>query len=132
MSKTIPRPLLIAFLVAGAFFMENLDGTVIATALPQMAASFGVQAVALNIGMTAYLLTIAVCIPVSGWMADRFGARKVFTAAIVTFTLASMFCGLVNGAGFSFSISRWVCLACSWRCASFPTRVAANMHLSTL
>src|SRR6516165_1595202 len=99
MSKTIPRPLLIAFLVAGAFFMENLDGTVIATALPQMAASFGVQAVALNIGMTAYLLTIAVCIPVSGWMADRFGARKVFTAAIVTFTLASMFCGLVNGAG---------------------------------
>jgi len=99
MSKTILRPLLIAFLVAGAFFMENLDGTVIATALPQMAASFGVQAVALNIGMTAYLLTIAVCIPVSGWMADRFGARKVFTAAIVTFTLASMFCGLVNGAG---------------------------------
>src|ERR1700722_4832495 len=68
-------PLRVALLVAGAFFMENLDGTIIATALPQMARSFHVGAVNLNIGMTAYLLTLAVFIPVSGWVADRIGSR---------------------------------------------------------
>lgn len=83
-----------ALLVAGAFFMEFLDGTVIATALPDMARSFGVEAVALNIGISAYLITLAVLIPASGWIADRFGARKVFTAALAIFTLASVFCGL--------------------------------------
>lgn len=83
-----------ALLVAGAFFMEFLDGTVIATALPDMAQSFGVEAVALNIGISAYLITLAVLIPASGWIADRFGARKVFTAALAIFTLASVFCGL--------------------------------------
>ena len=68
---TTSRSLLIALLVAGAFFMENLDGTVIATALPQMAVSFGVRPVDLNIGMSAYLLTLAVFIPISGWISDR-------------------------------------------------------------
>ncbi|WP_260704709.1 MFS transporter [Edaphobacter flagellatus] len=86
--------LYVTSLVAGAFFMENLDGTIIATALPQMALSFHVGAVNLNIGMTAYLLTLAVFIPISGWVADRFGSRSVFSAAILTFTLASLFCGL--------------------------------------
>lgn len=83
-----------ALLVAGAFFMEFLDGTVIATALPDMAKSFGVQAVDLNIGISAYLITTAVLIPASGWIADRFGARKVFALALAIFTLASVFCGL--------------------------------------
>ncbi|MCD4559997.1 MFS transporter [Lelliottia nimipressuralis] len=83
-----------ALLVAGAFFMEFLDGTVIATALPDMAKSFGVQAVDLNIGISAYLITLAVLIPASGWIADRFGARKVFAVALAIFTLASVFCGL--------------------------------------
>ncbi len=83
-----------ALLVAGAFFMEFLDGTVIATALPDMAKDFGVAAVALNIGISAYLITLAVLIPASGWIADRFGARKVFTLALAIFTLASVFCGL--------------------------------------
>jgi EmrB/QacA subfamily drug resistance transporter len=81
-------------LIAGAFFMENLDGTIIATALPQMARSFHIGAVNLNIGMTAYLLTLAVFIPISGWVADRFGARSVFASAIGIFTLASLLCGL--------------------------------------
>lgn len=81
-------------LIAGAFFMENLDGTIIATALPQMARSFHVGAVSLNIGMTAYLLTLAVLIPISGWVADRYGARSVFAAAIGTFTAASLLCGV--------------------------------------
>ena len=83
-----------ALLVAGAFFMEFIDGTVIATALPDMAKSFGVHAVDLNIGISAYLITLAVLIPASGWIADRFGARKVFTLALAIFTLASVLCGL--------------------------------------
>ncbi|HDZ8011173.1 TPA: MFS transporter [Citrobacter amalonaticus] len=82
-----------ALLVAGAFFMEFIDGTVIATALPDMAKSFGVQAVDLNIGISAYLITLAVLIPASGWIADRFGARKIFTLALAIFTLASVLCG---------------------------------------
>lgn len=85
-----------ALLVAGAFFMEFLDGTVIATALPSMALSFGVSAVDLNIGISAYLLTLAVLIPASGWIAERFGARNVFSAALLIFTLSSLFCGLAN------------------------------------
>lgn len=85
-----------ALLVAGAFFMEFLDGTVIATALPDMAKSFGVQAVDLNIGISAYLITLAVLIPASGWIADRFGARKVFALALAIFTLASVLCGLAT------------------------------------
>ncbi len=92
MSKS-RSPLYITTLIAGAFFMENLDGTIIATALPQMARSFHVGAVNLNIGMTAYLLTLAVFIPISGWVADRYGSRSVFASAIAIFTLASLLCG---------------------------------------
>jgi len=93
------RSLFLALLVAGAFFMENLDGTVIATALPQMAASFGARPVDLNIGMSAYLLTLGIFIPISGWISDRFGARLVFSSAVVVFTLASVLCGLAQGIG---------------------------------
>lgn len=86
----------IALLVAAAFFMEFIDGTVIATALPQMAISFGVSAVDLNAGMSAYMLTLAVLIPASGWAAERFGARNVFTFALAVFTLASLFCAMAT------------------------------------
>ena len=95
MRKAPDSNLLIA-LVAGAFFMENLDGTVIATALPQMARSFHIGVVRMNIGMTAYLLTLAIFIPVSGWIADRLGARTVFATAVSIFTLASVLCGLAH------------------------------------
>jgi EmrB/QacA subfamily drug resistance transporter len=95
--STNRRAVQVALLVAGAFFMENLDGTVIATALPQMAQSFGVGAVDLNMGMTSYLLTLAVFIPMSGWIADRLGPRTVFSSAICIFTFASILCGLSNG-----------------------------------
>src|ERR1700721_669906 len=91
--KKSRSPLYVTTLIAGAFFMENLDGTIIATALPQMAHSLHTSAVSLNIGMTAYLWTLAVFIPISGWVADRFGSRSVFAAAIATFTLASLLCG---------------------------------------
>ena len=99
------RPLQIALLVAAAFFMENLDGTVIATALPQMARSFAMSAVDLNLGMTAYMLTLAVFIPASGWIADRFGARSVFGGAILGFTVASVLCALSSGL-WSFTLAR--------------------------
>src|ERR1700679_211839 len=84
----------LALLVAGAFFMENLDGTIVSTAAPRMADSFGVAAVQLNITITAYLLTLGVLIPVSGWVADRFGAQRIFAAAIAIFTVASGLCAL--------------------------------------
>jgi EmrB/QacA subfamily drug resistance transporter len=100
----LPSSTAIALLVAGAFFMENLDGTVIVTALPQMAATFGVHAVDLNIGVSAYLLTLAVLIPASGWMVDRFGTRLVFTGAILIFTGASVLCGFCHTlAGFTLA-----------------------------
>jgi EmrB/QacA subfamily drug resistance transporter len=86
----------VALLVAGALFMEQLDGTVIATALPQMALSFGTQAVDLNIGLSAYMLTLAVFIPASGWVADRLGAKAVFASAVAIFTLSSILCGASN------------------------------------
>lgn len=94
-----PAGAAVALLVAGAFFMENLDGTVIATALPTMARSFGVQPVDLNTGMSAYLVTLGVFIPASGWLADRLGGRRAFAGAIALFTLASALCGLANGVG---------------------------------
>lgn len=83
-------------LVTGAMFMEVLDGNIIATALPDMAHSFGVPAVQLNVAMSAYLLALGVFIPVSGWIADRLGPRQVFACAIAGFTLTSVACGLVT------------------------------------
>jgi len=73
--------------------MQNIDGTVVATALPAMARSFGAQPLEMNLALTSYLLSLAVFIPVSGWMADRYGSRTVFRAAIAVFTLGSILCG---------------------------------------
>ncbi|MGA2188168.1 MAG: MFS transporter [Steroidobacteraceae bacterium] len=88
---------MLPFIVAATFFMEYLDTTVIATALPQMARSFSVGPNEVSLGMTAYMLTLAVFIPVSGWIADRFGSRTVFGGALVVFTGASVLCGLSTG-----------------------------------
>jgi EmrB/QacA subfamily drug resistance transporter len=81
-------------IVATALFMENLDGTVLSTALPAMAADLHEDPIALKLALTSYLLSLAVFIPVSGWVADRYGARRVFRAAILVFTLGSILCGL--------------------------------------
>ena len=89
-----PATRITALIVAGAFFMEQLDGSVIATSLPQIAASFGVRPTDVAIGMTAYLVTLAAFIPLSGWISDRIGARKTFCIAIVLFALASAACGI--------------------------------------
>jgi EmrB/QacA subfamily drug resistance transporter len=105
MPNSSRKALLIALLVSGAFFMEMLDGTIIATALPQMAHTFQLRAVDLSIGMSAYLLTLAVFIPMSGWVADRFGARLVFGLAIAIFTGASVLCGFCSSLG-SFTAAR--------------------------
>ncbi|MEU4237641.1 MFS transporter [Actinoplanes sp. NPDC026619] len=82
----------LALLVAGAYFMEFLDATVIAPAAPHIAADLGVAPVTVNVAITAYVLTIAVLIPISGWLTERFGARRVFAVAIAVFTLASAGC----------------------------------------
>jgi EmrB/QacA subfamily drug resistance transporter len=92
----LPSIALTPLIVATALFMENLDGTVLATALPAMAADLHEDPVALKLALTSYLLSLAVFIPLSGWVADRYGARRVFRAAIFVFTFGSILCGLSN------------------------------------
>ncbi|HEX7967039.1 MAG TPA: MFS transporter [Stellaceae bacterium] len=96
MPSPAARRLIVPLIVACALFMENLDSTVIATALPAIANSLGEDPLRLNLAITSYLLSLAVFIPLSGWVADRYGARPVFRAAIVVFTLGSAWCGLAN------------------------------------
>jgi len=83
----------IAFIIATALFMENMDGTVISTSLPAIALDLHQDPIVLKLALTSYMLTLAVFIPASGWVADRFGARTVFCSAIVIFTLGSILCG---------------------------------------
>jgi EmrB/QacA subfamily drug resistance transporter len=85
---------IVPLIVAVALFMENMDSTVIATSLPAIAADIGTSPLALKLVVTSYLLSLAVFIPVSGWTADRFGARTVFRAAIAVFMLGSIGCAL--------------------------------------
>jgi EmrB/QacA subfamily drug resistance transporter len=92
------KPKIVALIVASAIIMQQIDATVITTALPQMAISLETSPVRLSIAVTAYLLSLAVFIPVSGWAADRFGGRTVFRAAIALFTLGSVLCGLSGSA----------------------------------
>lgn len=89
-SNTLP----ITLIVATAFFMELFDSTVIVTALPKMAETFGTSAVRLSLGLTAYMLATAVFLPASGWIADRYGTRQVFGVATLMFLLTSLWCGL--------------------------------------
>ena len=83
-----------ALLVAGCFFMENLDGTIVTTAAPRIGANLHVAPTSVGLVITSYLMTLGVLIPLSGWMAGRFGNRRVLLAAIVTFTFASLLCAL--------------------------------------
>lgn len=82
------------WLVATALFMEQLDATIVNTAVPSIAASLGVTPLSLKSVVTSYILSLAVGIPVSGWIADRYGTRRVFGIAIAIFTFASILCGL--------------------------------------
>ncbi len=85
---------LIPLIVATALFMENMDSTVIATSLPAIAADIGTSPLNLKLAITSYLLSLAVFIPASGWTADRFGARAVFSIAIAVFMVGSIGCAL--------------------------------------
>jgi EmrB/QacA subfamily drug resistance transporter len=85
---------IVPLVVAGAFFMDGLDSSIISTSLPQMAQSFAVSPSQMSAAITSYLISLAIFIPISGWIADRFGARQVFCAAIAFFTLGSVLCGL--------------------------------------
>jgi EmrB/QacA subfamily drug resistance transporter len=94
-----PRQRNVALLVAGCFFMENLDGTIVTTAAPRIGADLHVPSSAVGLVITVYLMTLAVLIPLSGWMTARFGTRKVFLTAIVTFTVASALCAASQNLG---------------------------------
>jgi EmrB/QacA subfamily drug resistance transporter len=94
----------LALLVAATFFMEFLDGSILTTALPKIAAAMGVHAIDLNIGVSIYSLTLSVFILPGAWLVERFGAKRVFTSAIVLFTLSSALCG--------FSREPWFFIAC--------------------
>ena len=95
----MPDRILVPLIVACALFMENLDSTVISTALPTIARDFGTSPIHLKLALTTYLLTIAVFLPASGWLADRFGARLIFRMAIIIFTCGSILCGFSNSIG---------------------------------
>ena len=95
MPVRLPRPrYLVPLIVACGLFMENMDATVIATALPAIAKSFGENPLRLSLAITTYLLSLGVFLPLSGWLADRFGARSVFASAIAVFTTGSIACAL--------------------------------------
>ena len=88
----VNRPL--ALLVAATFFMEFLDGTILATAAPAIASDLGVQPVDVNAAMTGYLVALAAGIPITGWLTDRFGGRRILMIAIAVFTVSSFLCAL--------------------------------------
>jgi EmrB/QacA subfamily drug resistance transporter len=94
--KLRPNSMVVPLIVACALFMQNLDTTIVNTALPSIAESFGENPVRLSLAITSYMLSLAVFIPVSGWVADRYGAKSVFRAAIAVFTLASILCGICD------------------------------------
>ena len=98
---------IVPLVVATALFMENTDSTVIATALPAIARSLNEDPIALKLALTAYLVSLAIFIPISGWMADRYGARTVFRAALVVFMTGSLACA-ASGSLPAFVAARFV------------------------
>ncbi|AGT11241.1 DHA2 family efflux MFS transporter permease subunit [Paracoccus aminophilus] len=101
MNRTTP------LILAVALFMENMDSTIIATSLPAIATDIGTTPIALKLALTSYLVALAIFIPISGWMADRFGAKRIFRAAIAVFMLGSILCACANSLGF-FVIARFL------------------------
>ncbi|TCB52044.1 DHA2 family efflux MFS transporter permease subunit [Acinetobacter sp. ANC 4779] len=91
-----PEFRLLVLLVSIGFFMQGLDTTIVNTAIPAMAANLGEDPLQMHSVVVAYVLSVAACIPLSGWLADRFGVRNTYFSAIIIFTLASLGCGLAN------------------------------------
>lgn len=90
---------IVAWIVAVAMFMETLDITIVTVTIPTMAVSFGVSPLSLKLALTSYLLSLAVFIPISGWVADKWGTKRVFISALVVFTLGSLACALSQSLG---------------------------------
>lgn len=101
MNRVVP------LILAVAFFMEQMDSTVIATALPAIAADLGVGPITLKLALTSYMVALAIFIPISGWMADRFGAKKIFRIAILVFVIGSVLCA-VSASVPAFVLSRFL------------------------
>lgn len=97
----------IALVVAAALFVQMLDGVIIVTALPQMARDFGVGTLEMSIGVTIYMLAVTICIPAAAWLADRFGARRIFLISIAVFTATSAACALAQDLG-QFVMARFL------------------------
>jgi MFS family permease len=93
LKRTIP------LILAVALFMENMDSTVISTSLPAIAADIGTSPIALKLALTAYLVSLAIFIPISGWMGDKFGAKRIFRIAIAVFVLGSVACAAAGSLG---------------------------------
>ena len=102
---------IIPLIVASALFMENMDSTVIATSLPAIAADIGTDPIVLKLAFTTYLLSLTIFIPISGWFADRFGAKHVFRVALGVFMLGSIACGFSQSLGWAGSSRRGPCRA---------------------
>jgi MFS family permease len=94
MHRLFDSKYLLNIIVSIAIFMEMLDSTILNTAIPSMAHSLNVSPINLKIALISYLLMLAIFIPISGWMADKFGAKKIFLAALTLFTVSSLACGL--------------------------------------
>ena len=98
---------IVPLILAVALFMEQMDSTVIATSLPAIAADLGVGPITLKLALTSYMISLATFIPLSGWMADRFGAKRVFRLAILVFVVGSVFCA-ASGSLLAFVVSRFL------------------------
>lgn len=96
MQWKISAGMLTPLIIATALFMENMDATVISTSLPAIARDLHIEPIALKLALTSYLVSLAVFIPISGWMADRYGARRIFRSAIMVFMLGSLLCAFSN------------------------------------
>src|SRR3954468_14072120 len=97
---------LLPLIIATALFMENMDSTVISTSLPMIAQDLGTDPIALKLALTSYLVSLAIFIPISGWMADRYGAKRVFRAAIGVFIVGSIACA-ISGSLVDFVLARF-------------------------
>jgi EmrB/QacA subfamily drug resistance transporter len=95
-SVLTPHSRNVALVVAAALFTQLLDGVIIVTALPQMARDYGVATLDMSLGVTIYMLAVTICIPAAAWLADTFGARRVFLGAIAAFTVTSVACALAQ------------------------------------
>ena len=98
---------IVPLILAVALFMEQMDSTVISTSLPAIARDMGVGPITLKLALTSYMVALAIFIPLSGWMADRFGAKRIFRAAILVFIAGSLFCAVADSL-FAFVLARFL------------------------